>query len=67
MKFLIDTNIVIFTLVNGITTDLILQKLAGNNVLALPFGPREVRMITHLDFTDEMLDKTINVLKSLNI
>ncbi len=63
----IDTNIVIFTLTDGITTDLTLGKLAEKNVLALPFGPREVRMITHLDFTDQMLDKTIAVLKSLNI
>ncbi len=63
----IDTNIVIFTLTDGITTDLILGKLAEKNVLALPFGPREVRMITHLDFTDQMLDKTNDVLKSLDI
>lgn len=62
----IDTNIVIFTIADGRTTDEILTKLNENGVLALPFGPREIRMITHLDFTEDMLDWTLKVLKNLS-
>lgn len=61
----IDTNIIIFSLPEGINTDEILKKLKEKNVLALPFGPREIRMITHLDFTDQMLELTVDVLKGL--
>jgi len=61
----IDTNIIIFTLSEGVETHDILEKLKVKNVLALPFGPRQIRMITHLDYSDEMLDHTIHVLKNL--
>jgi len=62
----IDTNIVIFTLADSISTKIFLHKLTEMDVLALPFGPTEIRMITHLDFTDDMLEKTINTLKSID-
>jgi len=61
----IDTNIIFFTLSEGVETDDILQKLKAKNVLALDFGHQEIRMITHLDYSDEMLDHTIHVLKNL--
>ena len=63
----IDTNIIIFTLEDGISTKHFLEKLTDMDVLALPFGPTEIRMITHLDFTDDMLDKTITALTSIEI
>ncbi|MCH8112431.1 MAG: hypothetical protein IH905_10850 [Proteobacteria bacterium] len=61
----IDTNIIIFSLKEGYTTEQILARLADKNVLALPFGPNEIRMITHLDFIDEMLEHTVQVLKTI--
>jgi threonine aldolase len=63
----IDTNIIIFSLIEGISTDRVLKELQKQGILALPFGPREVRMITHLDFTEDMLEHTLNVLKKLSI
>src|SRR5207253_11455570 len=50
----VDTNIVIFRLVDQITEKQFLQKLAEQNVLALDFGPQSIRLVTHLDFTDNM-------------
>jgi threonine aldolase len=61
----VHTNIVIFELINGISSELALIKLEEHGVKAVPFGAQEVRFVTHLDFTDEMLDRTIEVLKKI--
>jgi threonine aldolase len=59
------TNIVIFEVVTHIDFNLIIQRLADKNIKVVPFGPQQIRMVTHLNFTDEMLERTISVLKSL--
>jgi len=59
------TNIVVFEVIPEIDFNTILQKLADNKILAVPFGPQQIRLVTHLNFTDEMLNETIKVLKSL--
>jgi threonine aldolase len=61
----VDTNIVIFKLADGLTVETALKSLAGHNIKAVRFNPGEIRMVTHLDFTDEMLDRTISVLRKL--
>lgn len=60
------TNIVIFKLVDEISAEQVLTKLEALGVKAVPFGSQEVRFVTHLDFTDELLDRTIEVLRSLS-
>ncbi len=62
-----ETNIVIFTLVPEMPADVFLQKLAAQNIKAVQFGPQTIRFVTHLDFTDEMLDATVRVLKGINV
>ncbi|GAA0891320.1 GntG family PLP-dependent aldolase [Fulvivirga kasyanovii] len=62
----VDTNILIFELAQGITTDAFLQQLDQKGVKAVAFGPREIRFVTHLDFDDGALDFTINVLSQLS-
>jgi threonine aldolase len=62
----VDTNIIIFSIVNPLTQDQVLTELSNHNIRAVKFrGPKEIRMVTHLDFTDDMLDDTIKVLKKL--
>lgn len=61
-----DTNIVIFELVDGLTSDVFLKKLATSEVKASKFSDNQIRMVTHLDFTDDMLTKTVEVLKKLS-
>ena len=58
----VDTNIIIFEL-KDTTAELFLAKLALHNIKALAFGPAQVRLVTHLNFDDNMLNKTIDVLK----
>ncbi len=61
----VDTNIVIFTLTDNINPTAFLQKLSNNNIKAVPFGGQDIRFVTHLDFTDEMLERTIGVLEEI--
>ncbi len=59
------TNIVIFEIIESIDFKLIIQKLADQNIKVVPFGPQQIRMVTHLNYNDQMLEKTITVLKSI--
>ena len=58
----IDTNILIFSADN---VDDILAKMAKKGLLGIPFSPKDIRLVTHLDFTDKMLDETISILKGI--
>jgi threonine aldolase len=61
----VDTNIVIFKLPPKIKVTSFLAALNERDILATPFGKQEVRFVTHLDFTGDMLDRSIEILKSL--
>lgn len=58
----IDTNIVIFEVQEGITPERVLSVWGEHQLLALKFGAKEIRMVTHLDFDDRLLDKTVDVI-----
>jgi threonine aldolase len=58
----VETNIVIFEVSDSAV---IAKSLADENILVQPFSPILVRMVTHLDFTEEMLAATLDVLKKL--
>ncbi|WP_026464755.1 threonine aldolase family protein [Adhaeribacter aquaticus] len=62
----VETNIVIFKLAPALNPQSFLQKLKEKNILAIQFGPQQIRLVTHLDFTPSMLEYTIDVLKKLN-
>lgn len=60
------TNIVIFNLKKDkYTGESFEKKLAAENIKIAAFGKQTIRFVTHLDFTDEMLERTVNVLKGL--
>lgn len=59
------SNIVIFDLKPMYTASSFLDKLKGLGLLAVAFGPQTIRFVTHLDFTEVMLEKTLDILKSL--
>jgi len=63
----VDTNIVIFELDGKITPEQFLKELNARDVKALAFSATEIRMVTHLDFDDPMLEKTIDALKGIKI
>lgn len=61
----VETNIVVFDLKSGLQAKSALELLRQRGVLALPFGAGTVRMVTHLDVSDEQIDRTINILQEL--
>ncbi len=62
----VDTNIVIFRLAGDLTADVFLPKLESVKIKAVPFGPQEIRFVTHLDFNDDLLEEAIKGLKRLS-
>ena len=62
----VDTNILIFELTPAITPERFINKLQEFQIRALAFSPTQIRMVTHLDFDDRMLEKTVDVLKKLS-
>jgi threonine aldolase len=59
------TNIIIFDLKKPLTAVDFISKLKDHGVLAVPFGPHSVRFVTHLDFTEDMLKQTLDVLERI--
>jgi len=62
----VDTNIIIFSVIDKITPEQVLAKLAEHQIKAIKFGAQEIRLVTHLDFDDRMLEKTITTIKKLS-
>jgi threonine aldolase len=58
------TNILIFKLIDKINPAEFSLWLKEKGVLANPFGKQHIRMVTHLDFDDEMLESVLKILKN---
>ena len=61
----VDTNIIIFNLNDKLKPEDFVKKLASHEIKATGFGKQAIRFVTHLDFTDEMLEKTEQVLNGM--
>ncbi len=59
----IDTNIVVAELKEGVDPYAQLAEWADSGLKAVPFGPGKIRMVTHLDITDEKLEAADRILK----
>ena len=61
----VETNIVIAELTEKISVTDFLNDLETKGIKAVPFGPHEVRFVTHLDFDDDQLARSVEILKGL--
>ena len=62
----IETNIIIFELDQSKTSEKdFLEKLNEKNISIIGMGQGKLRMVTHLDYTEEMHNHFLNVLKQL--
>ena len=59
----VETNIIIFSLQKHLSVEQFLIQLEDHGIRAIRFGKHEIRMVTHLDFNDEMLEQTVAILK----
>jgi threonine aldolase len=62
----IQTNIIIFTLADTMPRDEFLRQVKEKGLWIVDFGPQKIRMVTHMDFTDEMLKRTLEILGDLD-
>jgi len=60
-----ETNIIYFRLVDSFSGAAFQQKLADNNIRVISLDNQVIRMVTHLDFNDEMLEIVEKILKKL--
>lgn len=61
----VETNIIIFGVEPPYTPTELVQKFKEHGILMYPFSATSVRLVLHLDITPEMVEKTINTIKSL--
>lgn len=61
----VQTNLVFFSLKPEMPAIDFLQKLRENDIHAMALGPNEVRFVTHLDITDDMMAKVEKVLRDM--
>jgi threonine aldolase len=63
----VDTNIIIFTVREDVSVSETMSALEDKGVRAVPFGPRDIRMVTHMEFDDAQLEQLTGILKELTI
>ncbi|MFK5878550.1 MAG: GntG family PLP-dependent aldolase [Flavobacteriaceae bacterium] len=63
----IETNIVIFYTSDGVDENEFVQKLVDRGILLIGMGEGKLRMVTHLDVTDEMIDKVVEEIGELRM
>ncbi|MBO0593081.1 threonine aldolase [Cellulophaga sp. E16_2] len=62
----IETNIIIFEINETlVSAENFLEKLAANNVFIIGMGQGKLRIVTHLDYTDEMHVAFLSILKKI--
>ena len=61
----VETNIVIFELKDHLPARDLVVQLKENNILAYAIAPNRVRLVTHLDISSDMIERTIEVVKKM--
>ena len=59
----VETNIIIFYVKDHLNADDFITSMAKKNILLTPMGDGKIRIVTHLDFSKEMLEKLVYELK----
>ena len=59
----VETNIIIFYVKDYLNADNFIATMAKKNILLTPMGDGKIRIVTHLDFSEEMLTKLLKELK----
>jgi threonine aldolase len=61
----VETNIIIFSVKDRFTPKTLVAKLKEQNIYWYAISPTQVRIVTHLDITPEMIQKTIEAIATL--
>jgi threonine aldolase len=60
-----ETNIIIFEVKKPFTAQTFVAKLKEHNILGYAISPTQVRLVTHMDITPGMVEKTIETIKKV--
>ena len=63
----IETNIIIFNLHKHLDEQVFLKNLQKEQIKLISMGEGKLRIVTHLDFTDVMLEKVVDVLDKMPV
>ncbi|WBL23661.1 threonine aldolase family protein [Zunongwangia sp. HRR-M8] len=63
----VETNIIIFNLKDASAEDKFNKTLQENNIRISALGKGKLRIVTHLDYTEEMHQKFLSVLKNISL
>ncbi len=61
----VETNILIFEIIERFTAKNFEAELAKSGILTIAISPTQVRMVTHLDITKEMVQNLLSVINAL--
>jgi threonine aldolase len=62
----VETNIIIFEVEGDGCAKQLAQRLREKDILAIPISANQIRFVTHLDISAEMVDKVVSVIEQLN-
>lgn len=65
LTFPVETNIIIFEVKGRFTAKQLRQELEKYDILAIDISKTQVRMLTHLDISEEMVQETIATINSI--
>jgi len=61
----VETNILIFEVKHPYTPKSFIEHLAKHNTLCTTISPTQIRMVTHLDITSEMVEHMISIIEKM--
>ena len=61
----VETNIIIFKVKGNYTARSLAEEFKKKNILVSAISPTQIRMVLHLDVSEEMVKETIGVIKQL--
>jgi threonine aldolase len=63
----VETNIIIFELLGDVNEAHFINELQQNDIKLIGMGSGKLRLVTHLDYTEEMHEKFLGILQKLNL
>lgn len=61
----VETNIVIFRVKEGINAEHLVERLKEKGILCFTMGKQQIRFVLHLDITEAMVQRTIEIITKL--
>ncbi|MBS4066282.1 MAG: aminotransferase class I/II-fold pyridoxal phosphate-dependent enzyme [Chitinophagaceae bacterium] len=61
----VETNIIIFQLKPAVTAAEMVEKLKAKGILCFATGKQTIRFVVHLDVSAEMVERTVEIIKTL--